>query len=106
VYDGSKKKFAIYYNETDKDEFDAPLEKWNHILVNYDKDSTDMYLNGELKTTVKRKNESFSVGDVLTIGQEYGLQGGIAKVVYYDKPLLLYEITSIYRNNKDVVGIE
>jgi hypothetical protein len=106
VYDGLKKKFVIYYNDTDKDEFDAPLEKWNHILVNYDKDSIDMFLNGELKTTVKRKNETFSVGDIMTIGQESGLQGGIAKVVYYDTPLLAYEIGSIYRTNKDVVGIE
>ena len=106
VYDGLKKKFVIYYNETEKDEFDAPLEKWNHILVNYDKDSIDMFLNGELKTTVKRKNETFSVGDIMTIGQESGLQGGIAKVVYYDTPLLAYEIGSIYRTNKDMVGIE
>lgn len=106
AYDGLKKKFFIYYNESDKDEFDDPLEKWNHILVNYDKNSVDMFLNGELKTTVKRKNETFSVGDMLTIGQEYGLQGGIAKVVYYDTPLLAYEISSIYRTNKDVVGIE
>ena len=65
-----------------------------------------MFLNGELKTTIMRKNESFSMGDMLTIGQESGLQGGIAKVVYYDAPLLAYEIGSIYRNNKDVVGIE
>lgn len=106
TYDGLKKKFVIYYNETDKDEFDAPLEKWNHILVNYDKNSADMFLNGDLKTTIMRKNESFSMGDMLTIGQESGLQGGIAKVVYYDAPLLSYEISSIYRNNKDVVGIE
>ena len=106
AYDGLKKKFVIYYNETDKDEFDAPLEKWNHILVNYDKNSADMFLNGDLKTTIMRKNESFSMGDMLTIGQESGLQGGIAKVVYYDTPLLSYEISSIYRNNKDVVGIE
>ena len=106
AYDGLKKKFVIYYNETDKDEFDAPLEKWNHILVNYDKNSADMFLNGDLKTTIMRKNESFSMGDMLTIGQESGLQGGIAKVVYYDTPLLAYEIGSIYRNNKDVVGIE
>lgn len=106
AYDGLKKKFVIYYNETDKDEFDAPLEKWNHILVNYDKNSADMFLNGDLKTTIMRKNESFSMGDMLTIGQESGLQGGIAKVVYYDAPLLAYEIGSIYRNNKDVVGIE
>lgn len=106
AYDGLKKKFVIYYNETEKDEFDAPLEKWNHILVNYDKNSADMFLNGELKTTIMRKNESFSMGDMLTIGQESGLQGGIAKVVYYDAPLLAYEIGSIYRNNKDVVGIE
>jgi hypothetical protein len=108
VYDGSKQKFGIYYSADKSDLFDAPLEKWNNIFVNYDKDTVDMYLNGELKTTIPRKeqNGKFLVGDILTIGQDNGLQGGIAKVVYYERPLLLNEIRNVYSYNKDLVGIE
>ena len=108
VYDGLQKKFRIYYNNTDSDQFDAPLEKWNNLFINYDKDTVDMFLNGVLKTTIRRNqgNESFNVGDIFTIGQDNGLQGGIAKVVYYERPLLSNEISTIYKYNKDLVGIE
>jgi hypothetical protein len=108
VYDGSQRNFRIYYSADKSDQFDAPLEKWNNIFVNYDKDTVDMYLNGELKTTIPRKEQigKFLVGDILTIGQDNGLQGGIAKVVYYERPLLLNEIRNVYSYNKDLVGIE
>ena len=108
VYDGSKQKFGIYYSADKSDQFDAPLEKWNNIFVNYDKDTIDMYLNGELKTTIPREEHigKFLVGDILTIGKDDGLQGGIAKVVYYERPLLLNEIRNVYSYNKDLVGIE
>jgi len=108
VYDGSQRKFRIYYSASKSDQFDAPHEKWNHIFVNYDKDTIDMYLNGELKTTIPREEQTggFFVGDILTIGQDNGLQGGIAKVVYYERPLLIHEIRNVYNYNKDLVGIE
>lgn len=108
VYDGSQRKFRIYYSANKSDQFDAPHEKWNHIFVNYDKDTIDMYLNGELKTTIPREDQigGFLVGDILTIGQDNGLQGGIAKVVYYERPLLIREIRNVYNYNKDLVGIE
>jgi hypothetical protein len=108
VYDGSQRNFRIYYSADKSDQFDAPLEKWNNIFVNYDKDTVDMYLNGELKTTIPREEQTggFFVGDILTIGQDNGLQGGIAKVVYYERPLLLNEIRNVYSYNKDLVGIE
>lgn len=108
VYDGSQRNFRIYYSASKSDQFDAPHEKWNNIFVNYDKDSVDMYLNGELKTTIPREEQTggFFVGDILTIGQDDGLQGGIAKVVYYERPLLIHEIRNVYNYNKDLVGIE
>jgi len=108
VYDGSQRKFRIYYSASKSDQFDAPHEKWNHIFVNYDKNTVDMYLNGELKTTIPREEQTggFFVGDILTIGQDNGLQGGIAKVVYYERPLLIHEIRNVYNYNKDLVGIE
>jgi hypothetical protein len=108
VYNGTDKKFTIYYNNVDSDVFDAPLEKWNQVIVNYDKDTVDLFLNGVLIKTHTRKvtSESFNIGDILTTGQENGLQGGIAKVVYYEQPLLSHEIGTAYRYEKDLVGTE
>jgi hypothetical protein len=108
AYNGTNKKFSIDYNTQDADTFEAPTEKWNHIVVNYDKDTVDMFLNGELKSTIPRQkaNETFSVGDILTIGQNNGLQGGIAKVLYFEQPLLSFEIQRMYKLQKGVVGTE
>lgn len=108
AYNGTNKKFSIDYNTQDADTFEAPTEKWNHIVVNYDKDTVDMFLNGELKSTIPRQkaNETFSVGDILTIGQNNGLQGGIAKVLYFEQPLLSFEIQRMYKLQKGMVGTE
>lgn len=108
VYNGTDKKFTIYYNNVDSDVFDAPLEKWNQVIVNYDKDTVDLFLNGVLIKTHTRNvtSESFNIGDILTTGQENGLQGGIAKVVYYERPLLYHEINSSFQYEKKNVGTE
>lgn len=108
AYNGTNKKFSINYNTRETEVFDAPMEKWNHIVVNYDKDTVDMFLNGALKTTITRKttNETFRVGDILTIGQDNGLQGGIAKVMYFEQPLLSFEIERMYKIQKGIVGTE
>jgi hypothetical protein len=107
-YNGTDKKFTINYNNMDSDVFDAPLEKWNQLIINYDKNTVDLFLNGVLIKTRARDatSESFNIGDILTTGQENGLQGGIAKVVYYEQPLLSYEINSSYRYEKKIVGTE
>jgi hypothetical protein len=108
TYNGTDKRFSIYYSNNKTDIFDAPLEKWNHILVNYTRDKADLFLNGVLTKTHKRvrNDESFNVGDILTTGQENGLQGGIARVVYYDRSLLAYEVSRVYNYEKGLVGYE
>jgi hypothetical protein len=108
TYNGTDKRFSIYYSNNKTYVFDAPLEKWNHILINYTRDTVDFFLNGVLAQTHKRvrTDESFNVGDILTTGQENGLQGGIARVVYYERSLLYYEVGNIYNYEKGVVGYE
>lgn len=108
TYNGTDKRFSIYYSNNKTDIFDAPLEKWNHMLINYSRNTVDFFLNGVLAKTHTRvrADESFNVGDILTTGQENGLQGGIARVVYYERPLLAYEVGKIYNYEKDLVGYE
>lgn len=108
TYNGTDKRFSIYYSNNKTDIFDAPLDKWNHMLINYSRNTVDFFLNGVLAKTHTRvrADESFNVGDILTTGQENGLQGGIARVVYYERPLLAYEVGKIYNYEKDLVGYE
>jgi hypothetical protein len=61
-------------------------------------------VNGELKTTHKNRdsnNEGLSIGDVVSIGQDNGLSGGICNMVYFNRPLLGYEISTMYKINKN-----
>jgi hypothetical protein len=78
------------------------------MLINYSRNTVDFFLNGVLAKTHTRvrDDESFNVGDILTTGQENGLQGGIARVVYYERPLLAYEVGKVYNYEKDLVGYE
>jgi hypothetical protein len=90
-------------NQSDSTEFSMPLQAWNHVVYNYTKSSIDLFVNGELvatKTGRSNLNEGLSVDDILSIGQENGLSGGICNVVYFKTPLFKYEIENIYNLNK------
>jgi len=104
IYNGSKGKFKVFFNQSKYDEFEMPLQKWNHVVFNYTKSNVDVFVNGELKTTHKNRdanNEGLSIGDVVSIGQDNGLSGGICNMVYFNRPLLGYEISTMYKINKN-----
>jgi hypothetical protein len=102
IYNGAKGKFKAFLNQANYVEFDMPLQKWNHVVFNYAKSNADIFVNGELKGSVERDavNESLSLGDVIVVGQNGGLSGGMCNMVYFGRPLLKYEIDSIYMLNK------
>jgi hypothetical protein len=103
IYNGSTNKFKSFMNQSDSTEFTMPLQAWNHVVYNYTKSSIDLFVNGELmatKTGRSNLNEGLSVDDILSIGQENGLSGGICNVVYFKTPLFKYEIENMYNLNK------
>jgi hypothetical protein len=77
-----------------------PLQKWNNIIINFNGGTLDIFLNGEL---VKSSIEvvPYMKFDVLTIGDDQGINGSICNVVYYKKSLSITNIYYIYRNVKD-----
>ena len=102
IYDGAKGQFKAFLNQANSVEFDMPPQKWNHVVFNYAKSNADIFVNGELKGSVKRDhiNENLSLGDVIVVGQNNGLSGGICNMVYFGRPLFNYEIETIYALNK------
>ena len=58
-----------------------PLQRWNHIVVNYTGGTLDVFLNGNLERTVT-EIIPFKSNDQITIGTDNGVQGGICKVIY------------------------
>lgn len=102
IYTGAKGNFKAFLNRAKYVEFDMPLQKWNHVVFNYAKSNADIFVNGELKGSVKRDpvNENLSIGDVIVVGQNGGLSGGMCNMVYFNRPLIKYEIDTIYTLNK------
>ena len=78
----------------------VPLQKWNNIILNYNKGTIDIFINNELVTSQPSK----IIPDILSkiiVGDDDGLNGGICNVRYFDKPLSIYKIQTIYNKSKD-----
>ena len=74
-----------------------PLQRWNHLVVNYSGGTLDVFLNGNLERTVTEVIP-FKSTEPVTIGTDDGVQGGICKVVYLQTAIDIAEITKLYNN--------
>lgn len=103
MYNGPSGKFKCYFNSASSHTFEMPMQHWNHVVLNYTKSGVDLFINGELIHTVPRdsQNEALAMGDIIEVGQDNGLSGGVCNMVYFSRPLLKTEIESIYSLNKD-----
>lgn len=84
------------------------LQKWNHIVVNYDSGTLDIFINNELvKSSVN--NIPYMSFDTLTVGEENGYAGGLCNLTYFNKPLTSANIYYLYKFanmlKQPVVGI-
>lgn len=103
VFNGKTNKFKAYFNEAQTYEFEMPLQKWNYVVFNYDKISIDLFVNGQLENTVKRNitnDDNFKINDLVYIGQERGLSGGVCNLIYSTTPLIGQDIKYNYDTNK------
>lgn len=102
VFNGKTNTFKAYLNRAQNHEFEMPLQKWNYVVFNYDKSYIDLFVNGKLEHTVKRNvnDDNFKINDLVYIGQERGLSGGICNLMYSSTPLIGEDIKYQYDYNK------
>lgn len=103
VFNGKTNTFRAYFNEAQNYDFTMPLQKWNYVVFNYDKTSIDLFVNGQLEHTVKRNvsnDDNFKINDLVYIGQERGLSGGVCNLMYSTTPLIGADIKYNYDYNK------
>jgi hypothetical protein len=103
TYNGSTNTFKAFFNSdaSKAREFPMDLQTWNHVVFNYAKSSVDLFVNGKLIATLNERKDKLSFDDVVKVGQDNGLSGGICNIIYFKNPLFQYEIQNMYNLNKN-----
>jgi hypothetical protein len=73
----------------------VPLQAWNNIVINYDKGTMDIFMNGNLVSS-KPNIVPFLTNELITIGEDKGLEGRIMNVVYFREILSAKQIKLSY----------
>lgn len=76
------------------------LQKWNHILINYNGGILDIFYNGKLVKSAKNIVPYMEL-DAMTIGSTNGINGAICNVVYYNNVLDSNSILALYNSVKN-----
>lgn len=89
--DENKIKIQMKINENETQDIyvgdGMKLQKWNHFVINYDGGTLDVILNGDLVAS-KSSVAPYMTLDVVSVGQNNGINGGIRDVLYFRKPVV------------------
>tara|TARA_B100001287_G_scaffold276605_1_gene288133 strand:+ start:3859 stop:5151 length:1293 start_codon:yes stop_codon:yes gene_type:complete len=104
-----RNKLIFYYSRyppikqyaTDEHTFyDVTIEpqKWNQIVMNYNRNKVEIFINGNLERTfnMSKNLPIYNDLDQISIGDDEGIDGGICNVRYYQHPLSPEQIALTY----------
>lgn len=78
-----------------------PYQKWNNLVINYDSGYMDIFLNNELLVS-KWNIIPYMTFDTISAGTKNGIEGGLANVNFYPKPLTKNQISWNYLSLKNL----
>lgn len=83
---------------------DVLFQRWNHIVVNYDYGTLDLFVNNNLVSTnrnvspyIQKEENTIQFGSF----ENPLTHAGICNVRYYERPLNLTQIKKMYRNKQN-----
>lgn len=73
-------------------------QKWIFIVINYKHNEVDLFVDAELKKSVRFSDNvpQYGVSEIVYTGDKQGVDGAICNVVYYPFPQTRSDITSQY----------
>ena len=78
---------------------DVPLQKWNHIVMNFNSGTLDLFINN--KIVVSKPNLlTLMKPRPLVAGLDNGFEGGIRNVSYFSHTLTKQEISYLHNYKK------
>jgi hypothetical protein len=85
-------------NESSSYELTIPMQKWNNIVLNYNRNIVDLYVNGNLERSFHMQDvlPEYSELDNITVGSLNGVSGAICNVIFYNHPLNPSQIATGY----------
>ena len=89
-------------NQYDSDEhtfYDVTvkMQRWNQVVVNYNRNIVDIFINGNLERSFKMKNlPMYNDLDNIVVGDDNGIDGGICNITYYRHALTPEQIALSY----------
>lgn len=90
MMDKDKENRMLYEDKT------IPLQKWNHILINYSGSILDIFINNKLVKSVTGVIP-YKTLDTLQIGSNNGIQAGICNVNYFNKSINIKQVHYLYQ---------
>lgn len=101
-YKDDKHLYNIYVTNGVKHEISLPGQKWNQFVFNYNRNTVDLFINGNLTRSFDISNHlpKYDVTDQITIGSVNGsvkgIDGAICNVTYNHSPLSKHQIANSY----------
>ena len=74
---------------------DVPLQRWNNIVINYDKGTMDVFMNGVLVSS-KPNIVPYLTNEIITVGEDRGIEGRVSNIVYQREILSSQKIKLSY----------
>jgi hypothetical protein len=75
------------------------MQKWNHVIVNYDGATMDIFINNELVSSTPG-SIPYNNNTMMTCGTMNGIYGGVCNVNYFKEAISRAKITWLYSSVK------
>uniref|UniRef100_A0A6C0H6G2 LamG-like jellyroll fold domain-containing protein n=1 Tax=viral metagenome TaxID=1070528 RepID=A0A6C0H6G2_9ZZZZ len=76
---------------------DILLQKWNHIVLNFNRGILDIFINGILEKSLINIIPTYTLDNVSS-GQNNGIIGQITNIIFFKNPINIYKINQLYSN--------